>query len=204
MLRRFHAFKGNLGEGMPKYRGLRPIRKPKCKVFGQIRKCLLSTSIRRSSGDPPEHRLAKILGVVIRKEPRIPRSCRFGEFSARHPSRRLHVLVFAHFPHKPLDRRKVLPQGSRDEARALDLIPEVALRRGKKYPFAVTIAKSCKLPLDLVRRQKVIRVQPLDVIPLTELKRMVAGRRCTFVLSPSRQIAAPSPRSDPWTHRPRR
>src|SRR5215831_2983215 len=124
---------------------------------------------------------AKILAVVIRKKSGIPRPCRLRQFPARQPRCCLHVQVFAHLRQKPLDRRKVSTERGLEKPGAARPIVERRPRRGKKDSTAAILAEHPKLALDLARSQKIVRVQPLDVISLAEAQRMVASRRGALV-----------------------
>ena len=75
-----------------------------------------------------------------------------------------------------------MPKRRRDEAGAVSAIIEVGPRRGKKYSPVLEFPQCRKLPLDLIRRKKVIRIQPLDILPLAEAKAIVASGRRTLVV----------------------
>src|ERR1039458_384097 len=61
-----------------------------------------------------------------------------------------------------------MPQGGCDETRSVRPIIEVGPRRGREYSPAVTFPQRRELPLNLVRCQKIIRIQLLDVVTLAE------------------------------------
>jgi hypothetical protein len=54
-------------------------------------------------------------------------------------------------------------------------------RRGEKNSFAVTFTLRPKLALDLIWREEIIGIKPLDVVPLAEPQRVIAGSRSTLV-----------------------
>src|SRR5579859_1121146 len=91
--------------------------------------------------------------------------------------------VFAHLSEEPLDGGKVVPERIWSEARKARPIVEIRPGRGEKDLPVPGFSDHCKLPLDFVRCQKIIRVQPLDVISLAELQSMIPSCGSTLVLS---------------------
>jgi hypothetical protein len=58
---------------------------------------------------------------------------------------------------------------------------EIAPLRREKDSFIAYLPRPCQLPLDLVRRKKIIRVESLDIVFFAEVQGVVPGRRSTLI-----------------------
>jgi hypothetical protein len=79
-------------------------------------------------------------------------------------------------------RGKVLTKRVANETSPTGPIVKGCPRRGKKDSSAVTFPERGKLALDLVWVQKIIGIQPLDVVALTQLERLVSSRGLASIL----------------------
>src|SRR5262249_38883225 len=96
----------------------------------------------------------------------------------------LHIQVLAHFPNQPFGRWQVAPEGRWLEPRALRTIHKVRPAGRQQTAAPATAFHERHLPKNLVRRQKIIGVEPLDVVALTEGKCLVTSPRRAFVVLP--------------------
>src|ERR1700687_1717420 len=61
-------------------------------------------------------------------------------------------------------------------------VPEFPPCRGCERPFASALVHYLHLPLDLVRSQKIICIQPLNIISVAKREGLVSGRGSSLIL----------------------
>src|SRR5438477_3570347 len=79
---------------------------------------------------------AKILSIIIQRQPGVPRSCSLSQFARHEPSRGRHVEILPHLPNEPFNWRKIAPERGRSEVGFIDSIIEGCPGGREKRPFA--------------------------------------------------------------------
>src|SRR5215475_10956930 len=118
---------------------------------------------------------AEILSIIVTKELSVPRTGNIRQFAAYQPCGRLHVNILSEFVREPLRSRLVLPQRGGNELRSVVAVLESSEGRGEQDPFVAPIRYCFHLQINFVGSQKIISVEPLDVVSMSKRKSLISG-----------------------------
>ena len=85
------------------------------------------------------------------------------------------------FTKQPLQGSQVAPQSSRKKLRLVWTIQKVPPAGRQESAFVVTLLRCRHLPRHLVGREKVVCVQPLNIVALAKREGSIPGRRSTLI-----------------------
>ena len=128
-----------------------------------------------------EKHAAKELAIVVSQHPRIPRAGSFCQFTTDEPSRRLHVRTSFDLAEEPLNRCEIGPQRTRYKLGAVRPMQKATPRRREHLAAVRLTIESLELTCNLVRREEVISIKPLDVVAPAQRKRVVPSGRGALI-----------------------
>src|SRR6266536_3713097 len=106
-----------------------------------------------------------------------------GQFTIHEPSCGRHMKVLPHLAYKPFNWGKIAPERGRSEVGSIQSIIEVCPRTGKKRPFVFELSRCFHWLGNLVRREKIIGIQPLNEFALAKGQSAISccGRTLIFL-----------------------